>query len=565
MDETTAPQGSENASVPANGKPAGPDACKGRGPICALALVLVAASLFAYSVMRKPARTMSVAALLPADVAMAMTLDFTRSPAKSSGYAVLMSIMKDLGVEKPEEELFKSVKQETQLDVDREVLPLLSGKAGLAVLAEMNGTAPEMALIVEARNPRNAAKLFDLVMKHLGEQGMRTVDADYSGVKYKIVDTNGPAAFGFGVVDGSLAVGYPASSFKLIVDCSKGGPSIAKDPNFSRLSRPDRSTVMSVYVSGPGYYKLMRPQLKSVPGNEEPGFAESMKHNLENYIAAVGEVSLTGRGLSCKVRGITRDPIPGGTQVPLAELAGMIPRNAAFAMSAKNLTKTWADLRKQFEANPSYKKQFDTTMKEANQTIGVDLFADILEKLTDIVVYYIPAKKITRAEFPGTLHMVAGVGNPDEMRGTVAKVLAAPKVKAVGIRQTFVAGQQVSVFVGQPNQPGIAFGQAKNKLVFAAGNQPEAAYVFALAAASGKGKTLSSAPGFRMVQEFLPTKGEFLVYGDLAAIVNIFRPDMDPAAQKKADSVLTKLNVFGGAGSSKDNDYEYGYVMPFSK
>jgi len=566
MDESTVPQSSETSPAPPPEAPAVSEAGKSRAPIIALILIVIAAALFAYTVTRKPSRAMSAAALLPADVAVAMTFDFSQSGGKAAGFAVIRGMMKDIGVEKPEQEMFKSLKQETQVDVEKDVLPLLSGRAGLAVLTEMKGSAPGMAIVLEAKSPSDAAKLVELVAKQLVDKGTPATDAEYNGVKYKSVSTGGPVAFGFGVVKGCLAVGYPESSFKLMVDCGKGvKTSIAKDPNFSKLSKPDSSTVMAVYFSGPGYYKLLGPYLSPVAGKMGPDFAESMKQNLENYVAGVGEVSLTGEGISCKVRGITRDPIPAGEQAEIDDLARMIPKDAALAVSTGDLSKTWASLRKQFEANPSYKKQFDTELKEMNQTIGVDLFKNVVEKLTNLVVYYVPAKSITPGGFAGSLNIVAGITNPEEMRGTIAKVLAAPRVKAVGIKQKTVAGQQVSLFAGGAGKPGILFGQAQGKLVLAVGEKPDAAFASALVATNGKGEMLDSSPGFQAIKKFLPARGEFLMYGDAAGLVNVFRSQMDPSTQEKVDSALGKVSVFGGSGSSRGNQYEYGYVVPFNK
>ena len=302
-------------------------------------------------------------------------------------------------------------------------------------------------------------------------------------------------------------------------------------------------------------------------GMMAPDATDTLKQYMENLVAMVGNAEASGEGVKLVINGVVKKAMPVAPEVPIDELASVAPKNAAMVAAAEGFDVAWTELKKQISSSPGFKSQIDQALAQARQMLKIDPYADVLDRIKAIGLYYVPKPALKPQGLPGSIIFVLRVDKPDVIAKTLAKIHAAAASMG-GVKLTAVPMGGVKVNVGPSDPSGVRFWDALsgNKVILGiTGVDFKASAKDAIAAAAGKGPTAASSAGFELVKRQLPAKSTFLFYGDAASIVKTFKKEMSDEDRKVAEAITKSVGTFGAAGTYKGTQYEALCVAPFAK
>lgn len=514
---------------------------------------------------------------LPKEVAVAATVDFTKSADKDAALDVIRGVFKDAGMASPEKELFKALKDELDLDFEKDVLARLDGTGAGAILTEMNGMMPVMVAVLCTRTDRDAADLVKIVQDKLTLNKIGFQKLSYKGFDYCRIAAStrtpdmpfaGPQLVNYvGAVKSGIVWANSEGGFKKVIDTIKGEPSILKDANFTRLRETRPSTFATMYVSGPGYYKLISPTLNMSMGMMGGEVPSELKEQMENAVAVVCTADASGEGLRFETLGLTQKPGPQYGSVSLEDMAKEIPASAKIAFGVKGLDMAWMELKRTLLSNPMYKKEVDQALVQAKQMLGFDPLADLLDRFKDLTIYYVPGRMANSSAFPGAATIVVTVDKPEVVRKSLEKIhVFAAATGQVKVSRASAGGQQVSVIALSQNDVKLGDALVGDKLAITiCGPDVVKTMAATVSSVKGKGATLATSPDYQFVKKQLPDKGVGLIYGDVGGIVDAFKADIPSGDRKKVEAAFRHVGWFGATGEVRGTESTSISVVPFKK
>lgn len=537
-----------------------------RGPailIAALLILLAAAAAYWFAVRMKP---WDPAACIPRDVAMAMTVDLTASKDRTAALEYIEGIFKDAGVEDPRGKLFERISTELGIDFEKDVLAHINGRGGMAVLSEMAGFSPTMVVVIGARSGAGADSMLKTVGDTLNRKKMSFARLEYKKCYYYRVagDENSYV----GAVDRALVVSNSEDGFKKVVDTVQGGPNLLGDENFSRARQSDESTFATMFASGPGYYKMIAPQLSMASGMLGPGAEDSLKGWMENAVAAVGNAKATGEGVSFNMTGIMKEAGPQSDTVSIDSLASRAARDASFAVTSAGWDKGWREVKDKLLGSPGLKEQVDEMLAQARMFLQLDPFADLLDLIKGVSVYYEAGEPVGGSGMPGTVVATLEVSDAARMRDSLSKLRSVLALTGqMSLQQAEIGGE--TVFVSPDDGSGFRFCQSMvgdNVVLVFTGSDLRASFVKAAGVSTGASATLSDAPEFATLKKHLPAKTGALVYGNVSTIMKAFEGlAEDDEDRKVMRAVADNLGAFAFSSHVEGANYEIRGAMPFKK
>lgn len=549
---------------------------KSRLPLVAAVVVIVLAGVVAYVLFAGRAKT-DPASYLPQEVALAVTVDLTRSADKDAALDVIRGVFKDAGMQKPDQELFKWLSDGLKLDFEKDVLSHLSGTAGAAVLTEMNGMMPVTVAVICTKTDDDADAIVKTLERKLSQNKVAFQKRAYKGFNYWRIPVGsqtpgmpfgGPQLINYaGAVNGAVVWANSEGGFKKVIDTVKGQASLLEDSNFTRLRKTRPSTFAVLYASGPGYYKLISPILNMSMGMMGGEVPPELKEQMENAVAVVATADANGEGIKLDAMGITKKPGPQYRSLPLTDMASQFPADAKIVYAFNSWDKIWVEFKKVALSNPMLKSQIAQATTQAKQMVGFDPLPDLLDRLTGFAAYYVPAKGVSSNAFPGTLTFVITVDKPDVVKKSIAKLHAfAATAGQMKVTKASVAGSEISVLPLGTDGGKLGDIVLGNKVIVTiAGSSITQAMGRAISAAQGKGSTLADSAGYKLVKDQLPSKGLGLFYGDVGGIVNVFKDDMPAQDRKKVEAVFKHVGWFAGSGDVQGTESTGTTFIPFKK
>lgn len=547
---------------------------RSRAPLIVALVVVVVAAAIAYLLLRGGPKA-DPARYLPKEVAMAATFDLTSSADKDAALDVIRGILKDVGVDKPEEELYRTLGDALKLDFKKDVLAHLNGTAAVAVLPEMNGMIPVVVAAICAKGDDDAAALVETLEKKLSRNKVASEKRTYKGYSYRRIPVGGsPDEMSFGprlinyvgAVDAAVVYATSEGGFRKVVDTIKGGPSLLDDSNFTRLRETGPSTFSTVFFSGPGYYKLISPMMSMGMGMMGGEMPPEFKEEMENVVAVVGSADANAQGLKLSAVGVTKKPGRAYESRPLADMAAQFPADARIACAFNSWDKMWLDLKKGL-SNPMLNSEISQMTSQAKQATGIDPFADFLDRLTGFAAYYVPRKAASSEALPGAITFVLTVDKPSVVRRSIAKLHGfAAMAGQMKVTKLSVAGNQVSVMPLSGEDAKLGDVILGNKLIIViSGPGIAQAMGGAISAAQGKGSSLADSEGYKLVKAQLPDKGLGLFYTDIGGVVNVFKDDIPADDRKKVQAVFKRVGWIGCSGEAHGRESNSVVFIPFKK
>jgi|GEM_PF-3065363 len=549
---------------------------KSKWPLIAAVVVVVAVAIVAFLVFgRGPAS--DPARFLPKEVAVAATVDLTSSADKQAALDVIRSVFKDAGIDKPDQELFKLLGKELNLNFEKDVIAHLSGTGGFAMLTEMNGMMPVMVAVICAKTDNDAASVIKIFEGKLSENKVGFQTQSYKGIKYYRISAGSPTPgtpFGgpklinyVGAAKSVIVWANSDGGFKKVIDTINGEPCLLADSTFTRLRRTDPSTFALLYVSGPGYYKLMAPIFNMSMGMMGGEMPPELKEQMENALGAVCTADADAEGLRFKMVGLTKKPGPQYADVSLDDMATEFPADAKIAFALKGWDRMWPEFKKAVLANPTVKNQTDKGLAQARQMLGFDPLADLLDRITALSAYYTPGKAANASAMPGAATLVLTVDKPGVVNKSIEKLqsFAAASVKSK-VTKAKAADQAISVMSFGDNVGKLGDAVVGDKVILTfAGSDIVRAAGSAISAAQHKGSSLADSAGYKLVKGQLPDKGMVLFYGDIGGIADVFKSEMPAKDRKQVEAVFKRVGLFGASGNVRGTESESITVVPFKK
>jgi hypothetical protein len=533
-------------------------------PPLAAVLILIIIGLVVWAVVgRKPA--WDAAAYLPKEVALAMTVDLSANPDKDAGREFIVEVLKDAGMKDPLKQGFGSLSEALKIDVEREVVPQLNGKGGFALGTEMAGGTPGITAVIGAKSNDAAAKLLEVVKKKLKAEGAQFTTDKYQGSEYARISA-GMAYVCVGAVGSGIVVTAGEDTFKKAVDAYGGKPSLAQNEYYAKYKSTDKSTFMTTFYSGPGFYKLIGPFLGMAVASMGPDAAEQLKKGYESVPAMVCNVQISGAGLRAQIKAESTEEVPARKQISIKDQVANIPKDAAVVVCSDELDKVWKYYMKKMEAMPGSMRGIEQMTAPVKEALGIDVFKDVVDHIKSLQVYYVPKPPANPAAFPGDLVIVLKVDKPDAIAATLNKVHAAvPNLAGAPVKQVLVGGQKLFVVPSGSPDLQIFDALAGDELLIAlTGGDPAGAAKSALGALHGKGTGLDKSARFQAAVSPLWTESAGFVYGDAGKVVEALQKDITPAKDRKAAlAVVKKVGPFAFVGREQDKQGETVFFAPF--
>ena len=571
-----------------------------------LAIVVIGAGAY-YAMATMRAARWDAAQYIPQDVAAAVTVDLRMTSQKLEAREHILDICKNAGLEDPEGKLIESINKGLKLDVEEDVLKHLNRRAGLAVVAELNGFMPSVVAVLGAKNDGSAEKLMEVVAKKLAENKIEFEERKYKDYKFlHLPDPTGsakdanPAMPGMavslyvGAVKDSIVITNGDSGFKKVVQTVEGEPSLGDDEHFAHLRQTDDSTIAGTYWSGAKFFKMIEPFF-SMAAMQAPEVAESYKRSLQAQIAAVGTISASGHGIKMVVKGVNAESSGTAVETDVEELVSVAPKDAALVVATGDLTKSWEVAKEELKNDPSIRTQLDEMLGGVMTELGVDLFEDILFPIKTLGMYYTPGTALDPdVEFPGRVTLVSKIDNPNAFSASVDKVKKAlAAVPDVEIEDTQLGGQKTAVFAmgeskfspdidvqggGVVGDPDSDVSTSENQKIYLyetiigdtlvltmTGPDAENEAQAAVDMFKNKGASVATTESFAYTKKHLPDKTQVLMYWDTAAMTKLFESEMEEDDKKILNAILDGSGTIACFGDYQEKEYEVTAVLPFKK
>jgi len=547
-------------------------------PLLVLLVLLAAAVVGAYIVITRHRVVSDPAGYIPREVAMAATIDFTETPEKLDAYNFINGLLKEAGQDKALDTIFEELSKELKLDFKKDVAAHLNGAAAVAVLDEMVAMPmPKVIAVIGAKSAGDADAVMTTLGNKLNAEQVAFTRSSYGSVNYYNIPMptpNGPSPMAMpglqvvsyvGAVRSTVVWANSESAFRKVVDTANGQPSLLSDNNYATMRKSGPKVFATTYLSGPNTYKLMEPFFQIAAMQAPPGSLDGMRENMESLLAVVSTAEASSEGIKCSTAVASNKQQGGGKPVPIDEMVAGVPKDAAVVMSIGDFAGAWSAAIAEMDKQPLQKTQFDQMVQQVKMVSGLDLRADVLDRIKSMQAYYIPRKMAQSANFPGMVNIVLQVDKPEAVVRTVQKMHAlAGTLGHMPFKPLTIDGQ--SAYAAPLGAGGGVLTDAMvgDKLLVhisgTGGTMPAA-----LAQVKNPGPGLVTSDAFKLVKSQLQPDSRCLYYGDVGAIIRVFSDAMSPEDRKVAESITRKVGTFGISAVSVDGHDEFEIVIPFTQ
>ncbi len=498
--------------------------------IILMVAVAVVAAYFIYQSIMRPADPMTY---LPEDCAIAFTIDITPSQDKQDAVDFINGVLKEFDVESPEKDLFESIDKALDISVEEDVVKHLNGTLAFGVLPEFKQMIiPSVTLCLGSSSASGADAVAKVIRDEITESGLRFVEEDYEHGKYHKA-LWGMASLCVGSCDSVVVVALNTSAYEKTAATIYGGPNLASNADFKKVRLKDDSTIMEFYVSGEKYFELLEPMLKmqlmASPDPSAMQMIEKMEEQMKGLFAA-SAVKASGEGI--KLEGLST---VGGydysdlKNVEIDKLAAKVPENAIIAMAIPGFQKYW-QIQQESMSYMMPEAQMKEMQDEIKAELGVDLFTDVLDKITGMNGYFsvVPDNENPDEPILPVIALNCEFVDADSAQKAVGALVKAMKEDGETTAQTAnMNGMELDVFVSKKEDLSIISGtNAKTGFVVIGAKNWKESAKSASAFIAGDAPKLTGSDRFEMVKGFLPDASVMLVYSDIAPLKGLAITEM---------------------------------------
>lgn len=545
-------------------------------PLLVLIVLIAAAVVGSYVLIIKREAAIDPVSYIPQEVAIAASIDLTETPEKLDAYNFINGLFKEAGKTDALDSMFEELGKNLKLDFKKDVAAHLSGRAAAAVLDEMAGTMPKIVAVIGAKSTADADAIMTTLGNKLNAEKVAFTRASYGKVNYYNIPTPEIVSY-VGAVNSTVVWASSETAFRTVVDTANGKPSLLSDNHYATLRKSGPKTFATTYFSGPNIYKLLEPlfglaAMQAPPGSIPPGSLDGIKENLQSVLAVVTTAEASGDGIKCSTSVASSQKQASGKAVSVDEMVAGVPKDAAVVLSLGDFAGAWASAVVAMDKQPRKKAQFDQMVQQLKMMSGIDLRADVLDRVKSMKAYYVPSPVLTipatksgPASFPGAIDMVLQVDQPEAMAKTVEKLHAiAGMLGGMPFKPATIDGQSAFVAPLGPGGETLTDAIVGDKLLIHIGGKG-ATMPTAIAQLKSPGAGVNTSEAFKLVKSQLAPDSHMLFYGDVGAIVRMFSDSMPAKDRKAAESITRKIGAFGISAVPGQDQDELQVVIPFSK
>lgn len=488
------------------------------------------------------------AAYLPGQAATAVIVDFSASPDKIEGRDFVLSALKDAGLTDPQKQAFDALSGQLGVDFEREILPLLNGKGGIALGTE-SGFMPSVTAVVGTRSDSSAARLMDIIKKKLGDDRIAFTTAKDQGVEYLKLEY--PAtytcvgALGSGVL---LTIGAESAFHNAVATYrGTGKPSLARNQYYMKCRPSGKSTFLTVFSSGSGFCQLAQSLSLFMPKALSPEAMGQMQDSFASVPAIALNADVIRDGLKAHLIAFNNARLSARKPVRTDEEVARIPAGAAIVVCTNQMDKLRAALKQHMPGSPA----------PMVDVAGVDIYKDLIDHFKSLTAYYVP--KPTKG-MPGDVVLSFGVDDPKAISATLLKLYSAI-VKEGGTSRLVKTGGSASGVVASI-EPGVSASanltDGKTLVVAVSGSGTAGA-----AKAQAQHGGLATSKRFHAVRSGLWDESSGFIYGDAGKLLALQRQIGPEVDVKDARAISDKVGPFGLMARTIDNRTEAILFIPF--
>lgn len=545
-------------------------------PMLVVLVLIVIAVASAYVVVQGYGQDIDPASYIPQDVAMAATVDINCSSDQLAAMDFIEGLFNETGT-KPLDNLFKDLDKELEMDVRKFATSHLNGKGAVGVLSELSAMMPQVVAVIGAKSRSDADSVMTLIGNQLNKRGVAFRRAEYEGMHYYAIPSSAPAAATsampfpapritsyVGAVKSTVVYANSESAFKKAVDTAGGKPNLLACKDFTTLRKSGPKTFATTYMSGPNLHKMMEPMLQLV-AVQDPNAADGLRESFLSMVALVGTAEASADGIRYSAVSITKDQGITGKGATPDELVEGAPADAAIVIALANIGDMWKQYQTYLTKNSTAGTQFEQMVSQISVVTGLNLRTDVLDRLKSFQAYYVPAEPSKPGAFPGEMNIVLQVDNPQMVEQSIKTIhtLAALSGKA-SFAPVGIAEQQAFRMPIDTNGTTFADAVVGDKVILQMSGT-EGSLENAIARTKSKAAGVSSTEAFQRVKSQLPAQCEYLIYGDVGAIVKKFADSIPEKDRKTVESITSKVGSFGMAAHYTPTRSELEIVIPFAR
>jgi hypothetical protein len=493
------------------------------------------------------------AKMMPADAGVYVGLSLNLQA--QAGYQNLKSIYLDNpDTRKVLDDLKASLKAETGIDFDQDVVPWLGSEAAWSIhdLAQMSGPGqPDFVVVVSTRDVKASEAVLDKLRAYRTRTSSQAFEQRQHGtVAYWFQPAKSEQEGGMvqAIVNNFVVLANTEKGLLGALDrATTGGESLAANRNFQAVMQAlPRNAAVLAYVDA----------TRLISATEQPNRLLLLPMGQLPQLAGAQGI---GVGITLQTDGMQLDMVaqydqqklPKEAQSALSQpgspnsVLTRIPADALFFLNGNNLRGIWQTARESMATSPDFEKQLADIQKQNNINVDEDVFGWMTGEYALVTTKAQPTGLVSP---PLGGYLLIGAGDPKAAQDKVSRLFdQMGQGMTAAFTTTTVEGHSLQAMTDPiSNTVMAAYGFWDN--YFMAGYSPDA-----LKAAFGSsGNAMAASPRFRAVANRLPTDNYGYFYanmGDLRGIIETLTSASDSPDYAKVKPFLEPLRALGVAVS----------------
>ncbi len=499
----------------------------------------------------------STARLVPEDAAVFVAMD---SDFESEQWKALNELGKTFDQSDLIGLIKSSVTEDSELDWERDVAPLLGGQIGLFLrelpAAEDSDAQPKFAVLIQTDDGSKAlASLKASLEREAATSGRAPIEpVDYRGIRIEGYAQEGGEPLLIALVADHLVLASEESALHAVIDVEQGAPSLGDSAPFTRTTRRvNANSLALVYLDMNALLPLGESGLGLLPdgGGSSPDVAESS-------LAALLSGELLKDAATVMTLAVSPDSarldvvmtLPEGTPFPeelttksfSSRFAEMAPADSIAFLAGYDLLKSLDPLLDSVAPDFS----------ELNAMFGADIQKDLLDQMQGEFAFALLPGTKDQPEFA----VMIEVADQAKAQGVVVGLLAFAAIGGMETRKETAAGTDYTVVPVDP-QVDIAIAFRDGVLLATMGADRMRSIL-----EGGASGGLAESERYKAVTAGLPASYTFIGYADIQALVKAFGDQIDQGSDgENVAAMLEGLDALVAVGRQETDAVAFSVIL----
>ena len=466
------------------------------------------------------------------------------------------------------EELLDDLEDETGIHFLDDVTSWLGTDISI-VLPSFDPDRPEWVMLAQIRDRRAAEDFIDDLVDYFEEEFYTEFDSDGGrDVDLWVADDEDLV---LGLTDDYLLIGDSEDTIEDMVDNLESPPSrpLSENPSFieARDSLPaDR--IFFLYVQVEEVLDLLEDEIASY-GDEAVAFRQA-RRNTPEYVAA--SASFIDDGIRFDLVGETPSGAFDFGSDNRLRSPGVLPADTLALLSVVGVDRAWEEARDSLEdLDPYTWEEFEEFLDDFKDETDVDLERDVIDEMSgEVALALLPSDLSFLADDFDEFDVVealflVGVEDPEGILDALEEFADLMEDEGIDVDRDSLGGYELvtmrpDAYDFRAYEPGYIVTEEWA----VAGSNIDGLEAF-YDAASGDVETLDSTPAFERVIGLAPDPLHFLIYADIAGIVEMVEDALDDETRsdyrRDVEPFVEQLGTILMAGSMTDDEMRFSVIL----